>query len=265
MKKIRFGLNVIKIIMMNQIQDRTNLLLDIFNMFSRCFIIFLLYAYVFKLNGGLINGVDYPTTMWSMFFYFCIMILNIRRIDNLIMQDVKSGNVELFMNKPTSYLTLSFLKVIGQGIFSFVFISLIGAAIMILFIGIPNVNLIIFIPTFILSLVLGQILGLMIYGIIGLMAFFMQDNRPIHWIVDKFVMILGGSYLPISMFPPLLKWIAFLSPFGAINFATSTVYASWNNEYLMRLGLQVGWIIIFGFILNFVYRKSKKKAMINGG
>ena len=265
MKKIKFGLNVIKIIMKNQIQDRTNLLLDIFNMFSRCFIIFLLYAYVFKLNGGLINGVDYPTTMWSMFIYFCIMILNIRRIDNLIMQDVKSGNIELFMNKPTSYLSLSFLKVIGQGIFSFIFISLLGTAIMILFVGIPNIDLKIFIPTFILSLVLGQILGLMIYGIIGLMAFFMQDNRPLHWIVDKFVMILGGSYLPISMFPPLLKWIAFISPFGAVNFATSTVYASWNNEYLIRLGLQVIWIIIFGLILNFVYKKSKKKAMINGG
>jgi ABC-2 type transport system permease protein len=169
------------------------------------------------------------------------------------------------MNKPTSYLSYSFLKVIGQGIFNFVFISLIGTGIMFLFVGIPDVNLAIFIPTFILSLVLGQILGLMIYGIIGLMAFFMQDNRPLHWIVDKFVMILGGSYLPISMFPPLLKWIAFLSPFGAVNFATSTVYSSWNNEYLIRLGLQVGWIIIFGLLLNFVYRKSKKKAMINGG
>ena len=265
MKKIRFGLNVIKIIMKNQIQDKTNLLLDIFNMFSRCVIIFLLYAYVFKLNGGLINGVDYPTTMWSMFIYFCIMILNIRRLDSLIMQDVKSGNVELFMNRPTSYLFLSFLKVIGQGIFSFIFISLLGTAIMILFVGIPNLDLKIFIPTFILSLVLGQILGLIIYGIIGLMAFFMQDNRPLHWIVDKFVMILGGSYLPISMFPPLLKWIAFLSPFGAINFATSTVYESWNSEYLIRLGLQVGWIIIFGLLLAFVYKKSKEKAMVNGG
>ena len=265
MKKIKFGLNVIKIIMKNQIQDRTNLLLDMFNMVSRCLIVFLLYAYVFKLNGGMINGVDYPTTMWSMFIYFCIMILNIRRIDNLIMQDVKSGTVELFMNRPTSYLSLSFLKVIGQGIFSFVFISLLGTAIMILFVGIPNVNPVIFIPTFFLSLILGQILGLMIYGIIGLMAFFIQDNRPIHWIVDKFVMILGGSYLPISMFPPVLKAMAFFSPFGAINFATSTVYESWNNEYLIRLGLQVGWIIIFGILINILYRKSKKKAMVNGG
>ena len=265
MKKTRFGLNVIKIIMENQIQDKTNLLLDMFNMFSRCVVVFLLYAYVFRLNGGLINGVDYPTTMWSMFIYFCIMILNIRRIDNLIMQDVKSGTIELFMNRPTSYLGLSFLKVIGQGIFSFIFISLIGTAIMILFVGIPDLNLKIFIPTFILSLVLGQILSLMVYGIIGLMAFFIQDNRPIHWIVDKFVMILGGSYLPISMFPPIMKMMAFLSPFGAINFATSTVYESWNNEYLIRLGLQVGWIIIFGIIINIIYRKAKKKAMVNGG
>ena len=203
--------------------------------------------------------------MWSMFIYFCIMILNIRRIDNLIMQDVKTGNIELFMNRPTSYLSLSFLKVIGQGIFSFIFISLLGTAIMFLLVGIPTVDIKIFVPTFILSLVLGQILGLMIYGIIGLMAFFMQDNRPLHWIVDKFVMILGGSYLPISMFPPLLKWIAFISPFGAVNFATSTVYSTWNSEWLIRLGLQVMWIIIFGLILNFVYKKSKKKAMINGG
>lgn len=265
MKKIKFGLNVIKIIMENQIQDRTNLLLDMFNMFSRCVIVFLLYAYVFKLNGGLINGIDYPTTMWSMFIYFCIMILNIRRVDNLIMQDVKTGTVELFMNRPTSYLSLSFLKVIGQGIFSFVFISLLGTAIMILFVGIPNLDLKIFIPTFFLSLILGQILGLMIYGIIGLMAFFIQDNRPIHWIVDKFIMILGGSYLPISMFPPVMKAMALYSPFGAINFATSTVYASWNDEWVIRLGLQVGWIIIFGILLNIVYRKSKKKAMVNGG
>ena len=265
MKKIRFGLNVIKIIMKNQIQDRTNLLLDMFNMFSRCVVVFLLYAYVFKLNGGTINGVDYSTTMWSMFIYFCIMILNIRRVDNLIMQDVKSGTIELFMNRPTSYLSLSFLKVIGQGIFSFLFISLLGTLIMVLFVGVPNLNLAIFIPTFFLSLVLGQILGLMIYGIIGLMAFFIQDNRPIHWIVDKFVMILGGSYLPISMFPPILKTMAFFSPFGAVNFATSTVYDSWNNEYLIRLGLQFGWIIIFGILINFVYKKSKKKAMVNGG
>lgn len=265
MKKIRFAFTVIKIFMKNQMQDKTNLLLDIFNMVSRCLIVFLLYAYIFKLNNGIINGVDYKTTMWSMFIYFCIMILNLRRLDNQIMTEVKSGNVEMFMNKPTNYLMISFYKVIGQGIFSFLFISILGSIIMAFSVGIPNLNLVIFIPTFIITFLLGQILGLMIFALIGLMAFFIEDIRPIHWIVDKFIMILGGSYLPISMFPPFMKVIAFLSPFGAINFASSTVYESWNNEFMFRILMQLSWIIVTYLLLNYVYRKSKEKAMINGG
>lgn len=265
MKKIRFACTVIKIFMKNQMQDRTNLILDVFHMVSRCFIVFLLYAYIFKLSNGSINGVDYKTTMWSMFIYFCIMILNIRRLDNIIMTEVKSGNVEMFMNKPTDYLSLSFYKVLGKGIFSFLFISILGSMLMALFVGLPNLDLIIFIPTFIITLFLGQFLGALIYALIGLMAFFIQDIRPIHWVVDKFVMILGGSYLPIAMFPNFMKTIAFASPFGAVNFASSTVYETWKNEFIIRIALQLLWIAIFALLLNLVYNKSKKKAMINGG
>ncbi len=265
MKKIRFALAVIKIFMKNQIQDRTHLILDIFNMVSRCLIVFLLYAYIFKISGGSINGVNYMTTMWSMFIYFCIMTLGIRKLDTLIMNEVKSGNVELFMNKPAGYLAISFFKVLGQGIYSFVFISVLGSVIMALCIGIPHLNLIIFIPTFVLTFILGQILGLLIYGIIGVLSFFIQDIRPVHWVVDKVVMVLGGSYLPISMFPNIMKIIAFISPFGAINFASSTVYETWNNEFLLRIGLQLFWIVVFAAILEWLYRKSKIRAMINGG
>lgn len=265
MKRIRLAFTTIKIFMKNQMQDRTYLLLDIFHMFSRCIIVFLLYAYIFNLSGGVINGVDYKTTMWSMFIYFCIMTLNIRRIDSTIMDEIKSGNVEMYMNKPTGYLTISFMKVVGRGLFSFIVISLIGSIIMFLLLGLPNINPYIFIPSLIITFLLGQILGLLVYGIIGLMAFFIEDIRPIHWIIDKFVMILGGSYLPISLFPKFLKIAAYYSPFGAINFATSTVYESWNNEFLIRIAMQVGWIIIFGIIISVIYKKTKEKAMINGG
>ena len=265
MKKIKFSLTIIKIFMKNQMQDKTNILLDVFNMIARCLIVFLLYSYIFTIDNDTINGIEYKSSMWSMFIYFCIMILNIRKLDNIIMTEIKSGNVEMFMNKPTGYLTISFLKVIGQGLFSFIFVSIIGSLVMALFVGIPNINPIIFIPTFVIALTLGQVLALFIYGIIGLLAFFIQDIKPIHWIIDKIIMILGGSYLPISMFPPFLKFIALISPFGAINFASSTVYDSWNEEFIIRIILQLLWIIIFGLLLSFIYSKSKKKAMINGG
>lgn len=265
MKKINFALTVIKIFMKNQIQNKTYILLDMFNMFSRCFIVFLLYGYVFKISGGSINGVDYKTTLWSMFIYFCIMILNIRRIHKLMMDDVKSGNVEMFLNKPINYVLLSFYKIIGQGIYSFTVISIIGSIIMLATIGFPDINLVLFISSLIITLVLGTILSLLMYSILGLLSFFIQDVRPIHWIIDKLVMALGGSYLPVALFPPLMKFIAFISPFGAINFATSTVYPSWTSEAIIRIFLQIIWIIVFGFLLIYVYKKAREKAMINGG
>lgn len=265
MKKIKFPLTVIKIFMKNQIQNKTFLLLDMFSMFSRCLVVFLLYGYVFKVNNGTINNVDYVTTLWSMFIYFCIMILNIRKLDRIIMNDVKSGNVEMFLNKPTNYIKLTFYKVLGQGIYSFTIITIIGSIIMFLLVGFPKLNLLLFIPTLLITLILGTILALFIYSIIGLLSFFMQDVRPIHWIVDKFVMVLGGSYLPVALFPPVLKFLAFISPFGAINFATSTVYDTWNNEFIIRILLQIIWIIVFGILLNYIYKKARQKAMINGG
>lgn len=265
MKNNNFALKVIKIFMKNQMQNKTYILLDIFNMVSRCLIVFLLYGYVFKISAGSLNGADYITTLWSMFIYFCIMNLHLRKIDNLIMNDVKSGNVEIFLNKPVNYVILTFYKVIGQGIYSFVVISVIGCIVMGLFVGFPQLNLLIFIPTFIITLFLGCFLGLIMYSIIGLLAFFIQDVRPIHWIVDKFVMVLGGSYLPVSLFPPTMKFLAFVSPFGAINFTSSTVYSSWNYEFAIRILIQFIWIVVFGFILVYVYKKAREKAMINGG
>lgn len=265
MKKISFAFKTMKIFMRNQMQDKTNIILDVINMISRCLIVFLLYSYIFKLDNDNIKSISYEASLWSMFIYFVLMILNVRKIYKNIMDDVKSGNVEMYLNRPVNYILFNCYRIIGQGLFSFLFISIVGSIFMVLFIGTPELNYYIFIPSIIITLFFGQILGLIIYSIIGLLAFFIEDVRPIYWVVDKLVMVLGGSYLPISMFPRFMKIIAFISPFGAINFASSTVYESFNDEYIVRIGLQVLWVIVFGIILNCLYKKSREKAMINGG
>ena len=264
MKMIK-SFKIIKIFMKNQMQDRTYLLLDIFNMFSRCFIVFLLYGYVFSLNNGSINGTDYITTFWSMFIYFCMMTFSIRKIINVIMRDVKSGNAEMFLNKPINYVILNCYKAIGKGIYSFLLISFIGTILMLIFIGFPKINILFFVPNIIVTVILGVILSLLLYSCIGLLSFFMQDVRPIYWIVDKLVMILGGSYLPISMFPAIMKKIAYITPLGAINFASSTVYNNSYLEYLSRIFTQLFWILVFFLLLRFIYKKVRLKVMINGG
>ena len=49
----------------------------------------------------------------------------------------------MFLNKPINYVFLNFYKVIGQGVYSFIVISLLGSLAMILFVGVPKLDLMI--------------------------------------------------------------------------------------------------------------------------
>ena len=146
MKKISFAFKTMKIFMKNQMQDKTNIMLDVINMISRCLIVFLLYSYIFKLNNDNIKNISYEASLWSMFIYFVLMVFNIRKIYKNIMDDVKSGNVEMYLNRPINYILFNCYRIVGQGLFSFLFISIVGSVLMVLFIGVPELNYYIFIP-----------------------------------------------------------------------------------------------------------------------
>jgi ABC-type uncharacterized transport system permease subunit len=194
------------------------------------------------------------------------MVLGLRRISKVIMQDVKTGNVEVLFSKPISYIFYRFWWQIGLGLYSFVVITIVGGLALYLAIGFPNTfgtNIFLFtIPFIFLG---GVILTLILYGIVGLLAFWIEDINPVFWIVDKAVMILGGSYLPVALFPLLMYKIALYSPFGASQFLTHSVYESWQGNWYELFSIQFLWIIILGFILYFMFKGAKKKVSVNGG
>ena len=83
--------------------------------------------------------------------------------------------------------------------------------------------------------------------------------------VDKTVMILGGSYLPIALFPAFMYKLALYSPFGASQFVTHTVHKTWQTTWYQLIGIQIFWIILSGIIVYFMFEKAKKKVSVNGG
>jgi ABC-2 type transport system permease protein len=113
--------------------------------------------------------------------------------------------------------------------------------------------------------VFAAILSLLIYSVVGLLAFWIEDVKPLYWIVDKAVMILGGSYLPVALFPKIMYQIAIFSPFGASQFITHTVYDTWKVDYLKLIGIQLFWIIVVGIIVAYMFGRAHKKVSVNGG
>ena len=242
------------------------LLVDTITLIARCGILLILYWYVFKLNNGLVNGVGYNVVAWSMFFYFAFSTLRLRDISRSIMRDVQSGNIEVFFNKPINYLLYKAWWQVGSGIYSFLLVAVFGSLGLFWIIGVPQTMTVgLFLPTLFLAVLGATILTLLVYALVGILAFWIEDINPVFWIVDKTVMILGGSYLPIALFPPLMYKIALYSPFGASQFMTHTVSDSWQNDWYSLIAIQLFWIIVSGIILYFLYNRAKKKISVNGG
>jgi len=266
MKEIRLASKIIKTLVKDRIQYSGRLILDTFSMIARCGVLLILYWYVFKLNNGLINGTTYIVVAWSMFFYFVFSIMKLREISRAIMQDVQTGNVEVLFCKPISYLRYKMWWQIGSGLYSFLFVAFFGTIILSLVIGFPaTMSAVIFLPTLFISLLGAIILSLFLYSIVGLLAFWVEDINPIFWVVDKAVMILGGSYLPVALFPKFMYNLALYSPFGASQFITHTVYDSWRTDWFMLIGLQLFWIIVLGFVMYLTFLSARKKVSVNGG
>lgn len=266
MKEIRLAKKIIRTLVKDRMQYTARLFADTTSIVARFGILIILYSYVFNLKGGAINGATFAMVAWSMFFYFSFSILGLSRISSAIMQDITSGNIEVLLSKPISYLTYRVWWQIGLGIYPFIVTTILGSIAIIFIIGIPETMTIpLFLPTFLMTFVGAVMVSLFVYAIVGLLAFWIEDIKPVYWIVDKAVMILGGSYLPIALFPDFMYKVALYSPFGASVFVTHTVYESWATVWYKLIGIQLAWVAILGFVVYLMFSKAVKNVSVNGG
>ena len=266
MKEIRLATKILKTLVKDRIQYPDKLVVDTIGVIARCGILLILYGYVFKLNDGVINGTTFLFAVWSIFFYFSFSVLRLRDISGEIMRDIQTGNIEVLFSKPISYLSYRMWWQVGSGIYSFVIITIFATLALIFIMGLPStMTMSIFIPTLILTFICGAILSLFLYSIVGLLSFWLEDINPVFWIVDKAVMILGGSYLPVALFPAFMFKIALWSPFGASQFVTHTVYETWQINWYQLVGIQLFWIVLLGLVVYFMFERAKQKVSVNGG
>lgn len=266
MKEIRLANKIIRTLVKDRMQYPGRLIVDTVAIIARAGLLFILYWYVFGLKGGMIRNTSYAVVTWSMFFYFAFSSLRLRDISREIMADVQTGNVEVLFNKPVSYLGYKIWWQIGSGLYSFLVIITLGTLTMSLVVGLPETMSIgIFLPTFFLALAGAIALSLAMYSVVGLMAFWMEDVNPVFWLIDKMVMVLGGSFLPVALFPDFMYKLAVYSPFGASQFITHTVYDSWARDWYVLIGIQFVWIIALGSAAVLMFKKAREKVSVNGG
>lgn len=101
--------------------------------------------------------------------------------------------------------------------------------------------------------------------LIGLTAFFMEDNFAMYLVFSKLTFMFG-TFLPLEFLPPWLAKIAKALPFSYISWAPAKLFVSFSPALFIELiPLQAMWCCVMIALTLFCYNIGVRRLSINGG
>ena len=179
-----------------------------------------------------------------------------------ISDTIKSGDIANLLVKPVSfikYMIAEELTCVVNVIVNLVFAIILG----IVMGGIMNVTLIQMI-LLICSIIMSLVLSLLIQIVIGLLAFFTEENQSFYLIISKAMLLL--VFTPLEFFPSIVQNILKLLPTTYIVYPVGKILVDFqlNNALMLMLGQLVSLIAISTAVVVLSW-KGVKNINVNGG
>jgi ABC-2 type transport system permease protein len=189
--------------------------------------------------------------------------LSVVAIERLFEDDIRNGGLEPYLLRPRSYLLQRVAPAMGETVVRGAVLAAAGLAVLALS-GrtLPPAAAW---PALLLLGSLGCLVGMLLYVLVGLAAFWMRRVLPATLIVQKLSFLLGGLMAPISLYPDWLFDIAKATPFGAqlywvgVQALTPSLGLFWTG-----IGWQVLWIAMLAALCSLVWRAGLRKALREG-
>lgn len=227
----------------------------------------ILYYFIFKIHGETsINGVTFQIAASGMILYGIFIGFGYRDLYNVINREFKSGGIEIWLNKPVSYLQLKAAETFGKNIPVVAGLVATGLSFWLISGQFPSVdNLAVRLVAAVPILIMGLAIATLMYTMIGLSVVWVLEARPIFMIIDKLIMIFGGAFIPIGFFPPTVKLIGELLPTGAAMYFTQLFYTNFVANIPRFIGVQLFWVIVLTFFTLNMSKAANRKLTVNGG
>jgi ABC-2 type transport system permease protein len=203
--------------------------------------------------GGL--GVYIGVTEW--------VTLSVPAIQLRLEDDIRSGALEPHLLRPKPYLAQTIAGEWGAMTARLVMLGVAG----LLLLGLsgrpwpPGFGLL-----YVAVLgVIGAGIGVLLYALVGLMAFWMRRVLPALLIMQKLMFLLGGLFAPITFFPGWLHAIAAASPFAAhLAFAGQAVLTPSASDFGRALAAQAIWAALLVLAAALIWRAGLAKVLKGG-
>ena len=141
------------------------------------------------------------------------IVLSVPAIHLRIEDDIRSGTLESHLLRPAAYPLLRIADSCGGllarqaalGAIGVIALALSGRAA-------PSAGSW---PCIVVIGVLGGLVGVLLFAVVGMSAFWVRRTIPIYLCVQKLSFLLGGLFAPLTLYPSWLRNIAEASPFAA--------------------------------------------------
>lgn len=228
---------------------------------------FLIHIFVFNnlwdyiLKDKNIIGYTRQELMWYIIIAEMVTY-SVRTIYKRIGDMVKDGQLATMLIRPIGFIKYIFAEESSSIInltLNVVFAIILGLA----FVGPIDVSLFnILIVT--ISVLLGTVIWIAIQILIGLIAFYTEENRSIYLILQKFMFLV--VFVPIEFYGKIVQNILYFLPTTYTVFPPAKLLVHYDNILAIKLiGGQVLSLIVILLVSKFIYKRGVKKINANGG
>ena len=175
---------------------------------------------------------------------------------------VKNGTIANMLIKPVDFINYTIaenLSVYVKALVNAVFAIVLG----LILVGPIDVTIQGIIFTVIASII-GVFIGILIQTLVGLIAFFTEENSSFWLIIQKFTFFL--VFTPLEFYPEIVQKIFSILPTTYLIYAPARIFTRFEiGEAIVLLGLEIlSGVVLYG-IIRLMYMKGVRKINVNGG
>ena len=220
----------------------------------------MLWRYLYNNDTNMINYMtSYVVISNIISIFYCNGIA--RRISDR----VNNGLIALDLIKPINIFSMCWQLELGQ-VFSNFIIKGLPIILVYLFVLIrqesySNIEL------FILAIIIGHIIFILLYSLLGFFSIVLFDIWPFQRVLDDTIRFLGGGFLPLSIMPKSLCGVVMYLPFYFLySFPLDILFNKISSDMIFKYFL-IGflWIIVLSIINIIVYKLLIRRIVVQGG
>lgn len=185
-----------------------------------------------------------------------------------IAEKVNKGTFAVDLLRPIHFLKLQFIEVTGEIAANFLIKGVpITIFLFVMYHNILKEISLIYGVLGILAIILAFLFYMMLYTILGLLAFWLYEIWPFTRLMNDTIRFLSGSFIPIALFPVWLSAPIRILPFRYLySFPIELILKGsqcgnigWNFVALIL------WDLLIGAVMLIVYKKALFRCVVQGG